>query len=230
MAGAPSVAWHEQQWNERLLAQAPAAPAWHLWHYEKPALVLGCSQRRLQPAGHAGLEVLRRRAGGGAVLVGPWMLGLSVALPASHALVTPGIVGSYRWLGELLQQWLRAAGIGAADALAPGSPALQPAPPELAWACFGGLSPWEVVAADARKIAGLAQVRRRAVVLLVAGILLAPPDWQLLTASLDRTQDEAEELGRRTVSWAELLGAAPDTSAAAAALDALLAARLAPHG
>lgn len=226
MAGAPSVARREQDWNENALAQAPAAPAWHIWRYEAPALVLGCSQRKLLPRGCGRLEVLHRRAGGGAVLVGPWMLGLSVALPRAHALATPGIVDSYRWLGELLRQWLHTAGLHAAELVPPGSAALQQGVPELAWACFGGLSPWEVVAGGTRKIAGLAQVRRREVALLVAGILMAPADWRLLADCLGRPASEAEWLARHTTSWSALQGAAADLGAAADVLDALLAARL----
>lgn len=225
MTGAPSIAHREQHWNERRLAQAPRVPVWRIWRYDAPALVLGCSQRKLLLDVRSGLEVLQRRAGGGAVLVGPWMLGLSVALPGAHAMVAPGTVDSYRWLGELLQHWLRAMGIHTARALAPGSAALQPGPSDLAWACFGTLSPWEVVAGGARKIVGLAQVRRRDVVLLVAGILLTPPDWRLLLSSLGRPEHESDLLERRTTSWAELLGTAPDVVQTAAALDDLLATR-----
>lgn len=223
MADASSVAACEQHWNELHLNQPPAVPAWRIWRYDTPTLVLGCSQRKLLAGAHAGLEVLPRRAGGGAVLVGPWMLGLSVALPSAHPRVVPSAVGSYRWLAELLERWLRAAGIRDARALAPGSPALQRGPAELDWACFGGLSPWELVADGQRKITGLAQVRRRDVVLLVAGTLLMTPDWKLLAASLDRPVSQAEALARRTTSWTDLLGQPPDTDQATAALDALLA-------
>lgn len=226
MAGAPGVARREQQWNERQLTRAPDAPAWRIWHYDAPALVLGCSQRRLLPEAQAGLDVLLRRAGGGAVLVGPWMLGLSVALPGSHPLVLPSAVGSCRWLGELLQQWLRAAGVRSASALPPGSAWLQSNLPELAWACFGGLCPWELVVDGGRKIAGLAQARRRDVVLLVAGVLMAPPDWTLLAAGLGRPASDAAALERRTASCAGQLGATPDMRRAGRALGALLADRL----
>jgi len=225
MAGAPGVAWLEQQWNAQALAAPPAQVAWRLWPYDAPAVVLGCSQRPLAAAARPDPPVLLRRSGGAAVLVGPWMLGLSVALPGAHDLVAASVVQSYRWLGELLGQWLREAGIGAARALPAGTTCLRTPAPGLDWACFGSVSPWEVVVGR-RKIAGLAQVRRRDVVLLVAGVLLAPPDWLVLTTSLARPAEDAAALARRTTSWAQQLGTAADRDAVAAALERSLAARL----
>jgi len=188
------------------LAQPVEAPAWRLWSYREPAIVLGCSQRRLldELGARPDVEVLVRAAGGGAVLVGPWMLGLSALLPAAHPLVACGPVPSYRWLGECLEQSLQQVGVGATtlspDALR-AHRAERPAP-ALDWACFGGLSPWEVLVGD-RKIAGLAQVRRRQGVLLVAGVLLQPPPWTLLCDRLGRSRDEARLLALSTTSCAQ---------------------------
>ena len=110
-----SVAVSEQLWNEAQLQQRVHAPAFRLWRYRQPVVVLGCSQRRLlaEVDSHTGLEVLLRESGGGAVLTGPWMLGLSVALPPDHPLVSTGPVGSYRWLGEAIAQALRDGGVPA---------------------------------------------------------------------------------------------------------------------
>ncbi|MDR9892950.1 hypothetical protein O7047_22380, partial [Pseudenterobacter timonensis] len=85
------------------------------------------------------------------------MLSLSVVLPNDHPLAAVGLVESYRWLGQLIAAELGALCIPA-EALAPA--ALPPSDGQLHWACFGGLSPWEVVVAG-RKIAGLAQRRCR---------------------------------------------------------------------
>jgi len=168
--------------------------------------VLGCSQRRLLAdlGTRADVEVLVRAAGGGAVLVGPWMLGVSALLPAAHPLAACDTVPSYRWLGECLAQSLQQVGIGA-SALSPerlrARRGERPAPaPD--WACFGGLSPWEVLVGE-RKIAGLAQVRRRHGVLLVAGVLLQPPPWTLLCDLLGRPIEEAQRLALATTSCAE---------------------------
>jgi lipoate-protein ligase A len=203
MASHFNVACEEQVWNEQQLAQPVREPRWRLWNYREPAIVLGCSQRGLLAGAHddSGIELLLRSSGGGAVLAGPWMLGLSVVLPPDHALLGHGPVASYRWLGELLATTLRDARI---DALALPPEVMRLAAPAgaLSWACFGGLSPWEVVTGG-RKIAGLAQVRRRHGVLLVGGVLLDAPDWPLLCAALRQPASDAAALAQRTTSWAE---------------------------
>jgi lipoate-protein ligase A len=198
----------EQEWNEARLATPVLEPAWRLWAYREPAVVLGCSQRALLAAarGTGAVEVLVRSSGGGAVLTGPWMLGLSMALPTAHSLVASSPVASYRWLGELLAATLRRAGI-AAQAVPPDSPGLR-RDAELSWACFGALSAWEVAVRD-RKIAGLAQTRRRHGVLLVGGLLLGAPDWPLLCATLGRPADQAQRLARGAASCLEE-GGKPD--------------------
>lgn len=192
-----SVAVSEQLWNEAQLQQRVHAPAFRLWRYRQPVVVLGCSQRRLlaEVDSRTGLEVLLRESGGGAVLTGPWMLGLSVALPPGHPLVSSSPVGSYRWLGEAIAQTLRGGGIPA-DAVAPQDLRARvatgaPAGPD--WACFGGLSPWEVLSGG-RKIAGLAQVRRAHGVLLVGGVLLDRSPWTLLCETLARPTQDAQRL------------------------------------
>lgn len=186
-----------------------AAPQWRVWTYAAPAIVLGCSQRALQaPAqqrleGRAGLLV--RESGGGAVLTGPWLVSASVVLPPGHPWLAGGLLPSYQALGQLHTQALQSFGITA-----------RAVPPDevrsdrhgrgsVDWACFGSLSPWEVVDAQGRKLVGLAQRRRQTGVLLVAGTLVTPPDWPLLCTAMGRPQDAAS-LHQATVSCAELIG------------------------
>jgi lipoate-protein ligase A len=73
---------------------------------------------------------------------------------------------------------------------------------ELAWACYGGLSPWEVVVGQ-RKLVGLAQVRRSTGILLVAGLLLSQPDWSVLCEAMQRPITLALQLHDRTTSLQE---------------------------
>ena len=188
-----SVARTEQSWNEVQLLKAVRAPLWRLWQYNEPALILGRAQRRLDDgrSRSTGLETIVRTSGGGAVLAGPWMLGLSVALPADHVLASRGPVDTYRWLGEGIAASLRRCSLVAAHAVAPQS--LPRAPRSQDWACFGSLSPWEV-AVCGRKIAGLAQVRRRQGILLVAGVLLRASPWELLCQALGHLATEAMRL------------------------------------
>lgn len=222
-----SVAAEEQSWNRDQLAQPVTAAQWRLWHYEQPAIVLGCSQRaayarQLAMPGGPPMEVLLRESGGGAVLTGPWMLGLSLALPIGHPWLGQGLLESYRHLGQLFAELLVAEGVPA-RALPPAElPAQQAALiarglPVLDWACFGNLSPWEVVDAQGRKLVGLAQRRRQTGVLLVAGLLLTEPPWALLCDALGQGKD-VEALRWRTVSCEVL---APGSVSAAAFADAV---------
>jgi lipoate-protein ligase A len=226
MNGEAVGACAEQAWIECQLARPVASPAWHVWTYDEPAIVLGCSQRRLlaEVGAHRGLKLVLRRAGGGAVLVGPWMLGVSAVLPIGHALVSPNVIASYRWMGELLGQILRDHGF---DALALPPENVRALPPVvgLEWACFGRLSPWEVIAGG-RKIAGLAQVRSRYGVLLVGGLLLSEPDWSLLCAALNRPASDAASLRLGTTSCTGQGGGTVPAAALAKTLTARLGAVL----
>jgi len=219
------VAREEQTWNEQRLAQRLLEPAWRLWQYRQPSIVLGCSQHALwtdaRRSASVPVPVLLRSSGGGAVLTGPWMLGLSVVLPAQHGLLAGSLTASYRWLGELIAGALQFHGI-AALAVAPSRAHPRD---ELSWACFAAVASWEV-AVGQRKIAGLAQRRRRNGVLLSAGLLLDIPDWPLLCVGLGRPAEEAEQLTRRTTSVCAQTGESAATarmvSTLANALDRVL--------
>jgi lipoate-protein ligase A len=215
----------EHAWCAAALADAAGVgrARWRVWLYRTPEIVLGCSQRALHDAvarrAPAGVAVSVRPSGGGAVYAGPWMVGASVVLPPDHRLLGTGLVASYRWLGQLHVGLLREAGIEA-RALEPPVPR-TPAPPNtpaaghvpalapawngpdgadaLRWACFGALSPWEVVDAAGRKLTGLAQQRRRSGVAYSAGTLVARSDWTVLCRALDRP-DDAAALAARTVA------------------------------
>src|SRR5262245_57524620 len=118
-------------------------PAVRVWSYDAPAVVLGRAQRpdeaMLGRAGRAGVEVVERPTGGGAVLAGSWLLGASVVLPPGHPLVTPSIPASYGWLGRAHAEWLRRAGVVADVVERPRDAG------ELKWACFAGQSHGELL-------------------------------------------------------------------------------------
>lgn len=207
-----STAAEEQVWNRQQLGQPVALPKWRVWTYDQPALVLGCSQRALyeRVASTSSLEALPRDSGGGAVLTGPWLVSVSLVLPPGHAWLGQGLLQSYRHLGQLHADALAELGVAATTLPSPRIAGTQAALaarglPALDWACFGSLSPWEVVDAEDRKLVGLAQRRRQAGVLLVAGTLVAEPPWALLCDALGRPQDAAL-LRQRTVSCENLLG------------------------
>lgn len=218
-----STAAEEQAWNLRRLAALPAAPRARVWTYRSPAVVLGCAQRALRDAverrAEGELPLVERCAGGGAVLAGPWMVSVSIVLPAAHRLLGGGLIDCYRWLGQLHVEALAACGVRAralpSHELARADAVLGASPVD--WACFGALSPWEVVGPDFRKLVGMAQRRQRRGVLLVAGTLIADPAWSLLCALLGYPEDETA-LRRRTVSCEQLAGRAIDPRRFAAAL------------
>ena len=213
----------EQEWNRQQLSVTVIEPKMRFWTYEAPGVVLGCSQRGLvsavDAAHRAGVPLAGRQAGGGAVLTGPWMLSVSVVLPTTHPLSLGGALAGYRRIGEGFAKVLRDTGIEA-HALAPeDARATQQAGAgtDLQWACYGGLSPWEVVVGR-RKIVGLAQVRRRTGVLVAAGLLLGRPDWALLCKAVGKPIGDAAVLAQRTSSCEEELGWEPPLADIAFAL------------
>jgi lipoate-protein ligase A len=128
------------------------------------------------------------------------MVGASVVLPRLHPLVAPGIVSSYRWLGEAHVRALAQLGVQASVVPPPMADAGDPNQSGLRWACFGTLSPWEVVGRDRRKLVGLAQVRRGTGVLFVAGTLVSTPDWRAFAAAMGQPATAARDLTMCTTS------------------------------
>lgn len=126
-----------------------------------PAVVLGSTQPEssldAERARSLGLEVARRRSGGGAVVVRPGaVLWITVDLPAGDPLWHDDLGRSFLWLGEV---W--AAALAAAGAEAP--EVHRDAPVRTEWSptlCFAGLGGGEVKVAG-RKAVGLAQRRVR---------------------------------------------------------------------
>lgn len=142
----PASVQHEQEINEQLLAAPLQRPLMRAWAYPRPAVVLGRAQSRLalpeDPAGDA-LPVIVRGAGGAAVLTGPWLLSLALALPPDDARIAGlSVENSYRWLGQALAAALQTHGLPA-RACPPAQRQLAPA--HLAWACFAGVGAWEIV-------------------------------------------------------------------------------------
>jgi lipoate-protein ligase A len=145
---------------------------WHVTH--APALVLGVGQKlhevNLAACRVAGVPIHRRASGGTAVLLGPEALMLTVALPKAHRLSHSDVTESYRWSGEVWVAALHALGLN--SRLIPIQQArddLRALDPLTRRVCFGGYSPYEVLAGS-RKLVGLAQVRRRSGALIEAAI------------------------------------------------------------
>ena len=116
-----------------------------------PALVLGSTQRSPVAAPSA-VEVVRRRSGGGAVLLRPGeTLWVDVVVPAGDPLWNDDVGRSFWWLGDV---WASVVG-GAVHR----GPLVRSA-----WSdevCFAGVGPGEVLVAG-RKRVGMASRRTRA--------------------------------------------------------------------
>jgi len=185
-----------------------------------PALVLGSAQVAsrldLDLAESLGVEVARRRSGGGAVLVWPGhQVWLDVGLPRSDPLWDDDIGRSALWLGEALAAAL--VQLGAAAAV-PHAGRLE----HTAWShlvCFAGRAPGEVVVGD-RKVVGTSQRRTRegAIFQVAVALVWAPR----LLFDLLRMPEEAEpELMATGIGLAAIVPGIRAASVAAAVLAAL---------
>jgi lipoate---protein ligase len=138
------------------------------------AVVLGSTQDRTvidgERAEAAGIDVVRRSTGGGAVLVAPGaQVWLDAWVPRRHELWDPDIIRAAIWLGEVWAQALESLGSGPLSVHR--GPATGGAWSDLI--CFAGVGPGEVGVADVettvaaieerrirgRKVTGLAQRR-----------------------------------------------------------------------
>jgi lipoate---protein ligase len=129
---------------------------------ERPALVLGSTQRDgivdRQAADRAGVEVVHRRSGGGAVLLEPGAdVWIDVAIPAGDGLWLDDVSRSFHWLGEVWVDALDAVGVRGARL----HTAAMCHTKLSRLICFAGVGPGEVSLGEA-KVVGIAQRRSRA--------------------------------------------------------------------
>lgn len=191
------------------LEDGTSPPTWRVWEAAAPAVVLGTGQEHakevdMDTARAAGVPVLRRHSGGGAVLIGPGVINYSGFFIIKDLSGAETITGA-------MQAGLR-----------PVIAALKSLGVE---ARFAGLSDLVVESREgdggARKIAGNAQARKR-VSVLVHGTLLADPDWALMERVLkfpSRPPDYRGGRGHRAfLTSLKDLGTPSDLASFAAAL------------
>jgi lipoate-protein ligase A len=215
----------EQDRIRAILRAGVRAPSVLCWHYSSPAIVLGRGQRPspdvVARAASENLPLVGRASGGGAVIAGPWMLSLTLLLPAAHAIARASLPAGYRAVGAACQRALAQYGFATEIAPEPDRAARRDGTDPLDWACFAGVSHGELLTQDARKVVGISQERRRDVVAVCIGVLLGRPDWESLVRVWLGHDDAAcaRRLDERTASCDRIADAndfAPlDTLAAA---------------
>ena len=213
-------AWRVERATGRaaeLVARPPPRPAGRtvsLLAVTAPAVVLGSTQPDelvdRARADAAGLDVARRRSGGGAVLVRPReLLWADVFVPAGDPLWTDDVARAFRWLGPVWTVALHALGL---DARWHDGPML-----ETRWSrrvCFAGVGPGEVLIGD-RKVVGISQRRTRAGARFhCAALRVWDADALLAVLSLPDDEREAAAADLRTAA----LGLDVDLEVVAAAL------------
>jgi len=150
-----ATALHGRAWPE------PLTRAVWVCEVEHPALVVGSAQRvetvDVTAAADLDVEVVRRRSGGGAVLLLPGeVLWLDVFVPAGDPLWCDDVGRAFGWLGRVWADALRDhTGRPAVVRDGPGVPG--PLAPVV---CFAGLGAGEVLV-DGAKAVGLSQRRTR---------------------------------------------------------------------
>jgi lipoate-protein ligase A len=148
------------EFHRRPIPEPSTASVW-VHHVEGRALVLGSSQNAEvvdRAACHREeVAVVRRRSGGGAVLVEPGgVVWIDVIVPAGDPLWDNDIGTSTWWLGEAWADALVAVGAGR-------SAVHRGAMVTTRWSslvCFAGVGPGEVVT-EGRKVVGISQRRTR---------------------------------------------------------------------
>ncbi|MGE0306718.1 MAG: biotin/lipoate A/B protein ligase family protein [Acidimicrobiia bacterium] len=158
----PATSWWVEKYkgsaaefHARPVDDEPDAEVWML-SVSRPALVLGSSQRDdivdTDACQARGIDIVRRRSGGGAVLLVPGeVLWVDVIVPSGHPRWDADVAKATWWLGEA---W--AAALGGGDVHR--EPLCK-----TRWGsvvCFGALGPGEV-SIDGRKVVGISQRRTR---------------------------------------------------------------------
>jgi lipoate---protein ligase len=163
-----------------------------------PALVLGSAQPEStvdrDACAAAGVEVVRRRSGGGAVLVDPGsVVWVDLVVAATDPLWSADVGRSMWWVGEAWAKALEGAGFG--DLSVWKGPMVRNAWSSLV--CFAGLGPGEVVNGGRRKLVGIAQRRtRHGALFQCACVLRWEPEalLQLLALPEDQRRSASHEV------------------------------------
>lgn len=165
-----------------------------------PTIVLGAAQSPeivcLDEARRSGVDVVKRRSGGGAVWLDGDMTWIDVVLRKDDSLWCEDVGRAFLWLGDCWVTALRSLVAGPSELSAHEGALVQS--PWSRLVCFGGLGPGEV-SLTGRKLVGVAQKRTRNAALFQCGVLHAWNPSELLrflvpTQDVEVAQLAAEDL------------------------------------
>jgi lipoate-protein ligase A len=178
-----------------------------------PALVLGSTQPMelvdREACAEAGVAVVRRRSGGGAVCVVPGeVVWVDLLLPVGDPLWDDDVGAAFAWVGDA---WVGALADLGIDAVAHPGPLRRSRWSDVI--CFAGVGPGEVTVRE-RKVVGISQRRARAGARFQCAALLRWDVDRLL--GLLRLSDDERSAARRELAGAAAgLEAGPDDLTAA---------------
>lgn len=146
--------------GQRLAARPVGERSIVVYDVTRPTLVLGSSQSDdavdWERVRERGVDVVRRRSGGSAVLVEPGAaVWVDVTIPAGDRWWDHDVGRAFYWLGAVWAEVLIAGGV-----LARWHDGAMQRTPWSPWVCFAGLGPGEVTVGG-RKVVGLSQRRTR---------------------------------------------------------------------
>lgn len=210
------------------------------WHWaDRSAIILGAGQSGVEvdvsACAAADVHIVKRSSGGTTVYADPALLGLDVALPPGHRLNGTDVVESYRWLGEVwvnaLSRFDLSAHLVSIEEARARSRTTDTLESILRLACFGSVSPYEVLARG-RKLVGLSQVRRGGRVLFQSGIyqhfaadvltnLLQLPDRQSAASELAGVATGLDSVTNRDIGRCDIIRAFSDALSERLGVDAV---------
>ncbi|GAC1381916.1 MAG: hypothetical protein NVSMB4_10370 [Acidimicrobiales bacterium] len=185
-------------------------------------LVLGSAQKLddidADAAARHGFEVVRRRSGGSAVLVGPrHLLWVDVVIGASDPLWVDDVGRAPLWLGRSWVSALARAGVG-------GATVHDGAMQRQRWGslvCFAGVGPGEVFVGT-RKVVGISQRRTREGALFQCAALIHwDPQATVAALAVPDRATTAAELAAVAVGVDDLAGPGASAGLGAAFVDSL---------
>jgi lipoate---protein ligase len=152
------------------LLQALSAPTIRFVTVDRPTMVLGSSQPDSVLDASRGLNVIRRRSGGGAVWLDPAeQVWVDVMIPATSQRWQPDVTTSFDWLGQVWRRVVESLGVPSASVRVHSGSMERSSWSDLL--CFAGTGPGEVFV-DGRKVVGMSQRRSRNAALFQCGALL----------------------------------------------------------